>query len=77
LEMKIIDTHAHLDMPEFDSDRNEMIGRAGEAGVANIITVGIDLESCRRAIELAEQYPGILAAVGIHPQETKVLSRKI
>jgi TatD DNase family protein len=69
--MIIIDTHAHLDMPEFDSDRDIVIGRAKEAGVAGIITVGIDIKSCRQAIALAEQHPQVWVAVGIHPQETK------
>ncbi|MBP1708054.1 MAG: hydrolase, TatD family [Chloroflexi bacterium] len=74
--MNIIDTHAHLDMPEFDKDLDEVVNRAREAGVQTIITIGIDLESSRKAISLAEKYPGVLATVGVHPQESKGVSQK-
>jgi TatD DNase family protein len=71
LDIEIIDTHAHLDMPEFDQDRDEVINRARENGITKIITVGINMESNHRAVKLAEQYPGILAGIGIHPQDSK------
>jgi TatD DNase family protein len=76
LTLRIIDTHAHLDMPEFDSDREEVIGRAKDKGVSTIITIGIDLESCRKAIDIAEKHPGIWAGIGIHPQESKGVSKQ-
>jgi TatD DNase family protein len=63
----LIDTHAHLDADEFDTDRDEVIARARDVGVTTIITVGTGVESGRRSLELAEQYPGILVAIGIHP----------
>jgi TatD DNase family protein len=63
----LVDTHAHLDADEFDADRDEVIIRAHDAGVTTIITVSTGVESGQRSIELAEKYPGILAAVGIHP----------
>jgi len=63
----LVDTHAHLDADEFDTDRDEVIARAHDAGVSTIITVGTGVESGQRSIELAEMYPGILTAVGIHP----------
>lgn len=63
----LIDTHCHLDFPEFDNDRDEVIKRAGLAGVHYIINVGADVEGSRRSVELARQYPGVFAAVGIHP----------
>jgi TatD DNase family protein len=69
--LDIIDTHAHLDMSDFESDRIDVIKRAGDSGVKTIITIGIDLESDNKAIKLAENYSGIWAAVGIHPQESK------
>jgi TatD DNase family protein len=69
LELTIIDTHAHLDMPHFDSDREEMIQRAHAAGVCLINTIGIDINSSRKAIELAATHPGIVASVGLHPNE--------
>ena len=65
----MIDSHAHLDFPQFDADRDEVIDRACEAGVAVIINVGADLISSQRSIGLAERFPFIYAAVGIHPHE--------
>jgi len=72
--IRLIDSHAHLDMSRFDADRDEVIGRASEAGVTRVINVGIDLASSQKAIETAQRYPVILAAVGIHPQEVKNIS---
>jgi TatD DNase family protein len=71
LALNIIDTHAHLDMPEFNPDREQVITRAFENGVTAIVTIGINLESNRRAIDLAEKHPGIWAGIGIHPQDSK------
>jgi TatD DNase family protein len=67
--MHLIDTHAHLDMPEFEADLPQVIQRAQEAGVATIMTIGIDPASCRRAIEIAEAYPNIFAILGVHPHD--------
>lgn len=69
MPLNIIDTHAHLDMPEFDSDRETVIKRAVAAGVSYIITNGIDLESSRKAVHLSEKYPSVFATVGFHPQD--------
>jgi TatD DNase family protein len=68
-KISIIDTHAHLDGEEFDSDRDAVIARAAEAGVGRIITCGTSVEASEKAIALAEKYPAVYAAVGIHPQE--------
>jgi TatD DNase family protein len=62
-----IDTHAHLDFPEFASDLEDVLRRADEASVSRVITIGTSIESSRRAIELAENYPAVYAAVGVHP----------
>ena len=63
----LIDTHAHLDYPDFSEDLDDVIGRAMEAGVARIITIGTGIESSRRALALAERYPEVYAVVGVHP----------
>jgi TatD DNase family protein len=63
----LIDTHAHLDYPDFAADFDAVLNRANEAGVTRIITIGTSVESSRRAIELAEKYPNIYAAIGVHP----------
>lgn len=63
----LVDTHCHLDFPDFEADRDQVVQAAREAGVVAMITIGIDLASSRRAVELAERYAGVYAAVGIHP----------
>jgi TatD DNase family protein len=75
LTSSIIDTHAHLDMSEFDPDREMVIERAFTGGVAAIVTIGIDLESCRRTIALAQKHPRIFAGIGIHPQNAGGVTR--
>lgn len=65
----IIDTHTHLDMKEFEPDRDEVIKRALASDVSKIITVGVDLESSKNAVELSQKYPEVYAAVGIQPEE--------
>ncbi|MGI8431219.1 MAG: TatD family hydrolase, partial [Chthoniobacterales bacterium] len=63
----LIETHAHLDYPDFAPDFDEVLQRAHEAGVTRIITIGTSLESSRRAVELAEKYPNVFAVIGVHP----------
>jgi TatD DNase family protein len=65
--MEWVDTHAHIQEDAFDPDRAEVLKRAREAGVNTIIVVGITVDSSRRAVELAAQYPGLGAVVGIQP----------
>ena len=67
----LIDTHAHLEMREFNDDREEVIQRAREAGVGYIITIGTTVESSRDAVLLAEKHDFIYAAIGVHPHEAK------
>jgi TatD DNase family protein len=61
------DTHAHLYLEEFSSDVDDVIARGCEQGVSRILIPGIDLETSLLAIKLAEKYPFVYAAVGIHP----------
>jgi TatD DNase family protein len=65
--MNLIETHAHLDYPDFAPDLEGVISRAAEAGVTRIISIGTGLESSRRAVALAERFPNVFAVVGIHP----------
>ncbi len=74
--LSLVDTHAHLDMEEFDQDREEVIARAIKAGLNNIVTVGIDLESSKKAIELAKKYQQIMAAVGVHPNDSSSFKKE-
>ncbi len=64
-----IDSHAHLDMADFDRDRGEVLRRAWDLGFAAVITIGIDLESSRQAVALAEAEDRVWATVGLHPHE--------
>jgi TatD DNase family protein len=72
----LVDTHAHLDMEEFDSDRLNVIYRAKEAGVKSIISVGIDLASSHEAINLSESNEVIFATVGLHPHNAKEVTQQ-
>jgi TatD DNase family protein len=67
----LIDTHCHLDMPEFDPDREEVIRRAKDAGVEAIITIGSGLQSSFKAVELSERHDLIYASIGVHPHDAK------
>jgi len=62
----VIDTHAHLAALD---DADEAVARAAEAGVTRILTVGTDVDDCRRALSLAERHEGVFAILGIHPHE--------
>jgi TatD DNase family protein len=65
----LIDSHAHLDFPDFANDLEDVLRHAKEGDVRRIITIGISIESSRRAIELAEKYPAVYAAIGVHPSQ--------
>lgn len=68
-EIDLIDSHCHLDMEAFESDLEEIISRAGRAGVNTIITIGIDRASSERAVQLASRFPSVYASVGVHPHD--------
>lgn len=63
----LIETHAHLDYPDFAPDFDDVLRRATEAGVTRIITIGTSVESSRRAVDLAEKYRNVFAVIGVHP----------
>jgi TatD DNase family protein len=67
----LIDTHCHLEMPQFGEDLAEVIRRASDAGVEALVTVGSDLESASLAVGLAERYSQVYCTVGVHPHEAK------
>ena len=72
----IFDTHAHYDDKQFDPDRDELLRSMETLEVGTIVNVGASLDSCRRALELAGQYPFLYAAVGVHPDETGELNEE-
>lgn len=71
-----IDTHAHLDMKEFENDLQDVLDRAVRANVRRVVTVGVDRSSSETAIEIARQYPEVFAAAGIHPHNAGTCSKE-
>jgi TatD DNase family protein len=74
-QLELVDSHAHLDMSEFDSDRTDMLARAQAAGVRQILAIGGAPGALASAWPFAEQYDWIYAAAGIHPHEAKLAKR--
>ena len=71
-----IDTHAHIQMTEFDADREETLARAKSSGIELMVTVGYHLEASQRAVEAAHRYSQVYASVGIHPHDAKHYDEK-
>jgi len=69
----LVDSHCHLDSPQFDADREAVIGRSMGSGVTRMVNPGVDVPSSRTAVSLAQQHESIYAAVGIHPHDAKTL----
>ena len=67
--MRLFDTHAHYDADAFDADRMEVLSSMPGQGVELILNPGCDLKSSQTAVELAERFPFVYAAVGVHPEE--------
>jgi len=67
----LIDSHAHLEMKDFDKDRNRVIARAVEAGVRHIITVATTIPDVHKALDIAQKNESVFLSIGIHPHEAK------
>ena len=72
----IIETHAHYDDEAFDADREELLRKLPEKGIGRVINVGASMRTTRNSISLAEKYPFIYAAVGVHPDDVTELDDK-
>ena len=72
----IFDTHAHYDDEQFDEDRDELLMSMQDGGVGTIVDVSASYESCKRVTELAEKYPFMYAAVGVHPDNVGSLNEE-
>jgi TatD DNase family protein len=70
----LLDSHTHIDMSEFDADRDSVLQRARDAGVAAVIDIGIDIASSEAAIALAEKHSDVFATVGIHPHDASTVT---
>ncbi len=76
--MEIIDSHAHLEFPQFDEDRAAMLGRARAAGIETLLAIGSGTgpERLNAAIPFAEEYDWIYATIGIHPHEAQLATEE-
>lgn len=72
----LVDSHCHLQDSQFDADREQVLDRAREAGVSAFVVVGTDLDSSRRAVDLADSHSEIYAAVAVHPHSAKELDAR-
>ena len=72
----IFDTHAHYDDRKFNKDRDELMKQLRAAGIERIVDIGADIESTRRAVDLAKQYDFIYAAAGVHPSDVDCLDER-
>ena len=68
---ELFDTHAHLHFPDFQEDFEAMMGRAREAGVRRMVTIGTDVETSQAALAIAERDPDVWATVGLHPHDAE------
>lgn len=75
--MRLFDSHCHLDDKNYQPDREAVLARARKAGVMGFMVVGINLQTARKAIQLAETYPGVFASVGIHPHDATHCSEAV
>lgn len=73
----MIDSHAHLDDPRFDKDREEVIKNLKKDNIDYVINIGADIESSRNSVKLADKYSNIYATVGIHPHDAKTYNDDI
>ena len=69
----LIDSHAHLDMEDFENDLQEVLDRALKGGITKIITIGIDLSSSLKSLELANRYDFIFSSLGYHPHNSDIM----
>ncbi len=67
----LTDTHCHLDFDAFDVDREDVLERSEVVGIIRILNPGVDLETSKQAVLLAEAHPQVFAAVGVHPNDAR------
>ena len=72
----IFDTHAHYDDEAFEEDRGALIASLAEQGIGRVVNVAADLPSVSTSLTLAQQYPFIYAAVGVHPSNVQELTER-
>ena len=77
LNAPLVETHAHLDYPDFANDLDDVLRRAIDVGVTRIVTIGTSVKSSRRVVDLAEKYSNIYAVIGVHPTSAEEAAEDI
>lgn len=72
----LFDTHAHYDDARFDEDREQVIASLADCGVGYVMNIGADMETSRRAVDLADRYDFFYASVGVHPSDVENLTQQ-
>lgn len=72
----IFESHAHYDDEAFDKDREELLSSFAVNGIGTVVNIGASLDSCKKTLELMEQYPFMYGAMGVHPGETGELTEE-
>lgn len=72
--VQLIDSHCHIDLQQFDDDREAVLERARRMGVTRLVNPSTSLNSSRRIIELARTHPGVFAAIGVHPYDAPTVT---
>ena len=72
----IFETHAHYDDEQFDPDRDELLHSMAAGGIGTIVNVSASFDSCRKVVDLVQNYPFMYAAVGVHPDEVGELDEQ-
>ena len=71
--LSLVDTHCHLDMSAYSDDLDQVIGNARAHGIGSIITIGIDPDSSKKAVDIASRHADVYATVGVHPHNVESL----
>ena len=74
--MKLIDSHCHINDVQFNKDLDEVVSRAVDTGISQMICIGTDIRSSERAIEIAYKFPNVFATCGIHPHDSANADKK-
>src|SRR5690606_11878422 len=75
--MKLIDTHIHLNFPQFHADLEQVIERMKQASVTGAINIGVDAKSSQESVKLAERLDWLFASVGVHPHSADEINQQI
>jgi TatD DNase family protein len=73
----MIDSHCHLDFEPFQNRLDEVLSSAREAGVHTVVNIGVDLDSSRRSVAMAEAHEMVYATAGVHPHDARTLDDNV